>query len=81
MKGLSFHLPFIMLLAPHHVTEPAATTMDGQFGRKAAEHLAHSCPEMDGLIELESPEFERGAESLSARPPAGKLTRLATQVD
>jgi hypothetical protein len=27
----------------------------------AAEHLAHSWPEMDGLTELESPEFAAAA--------------------
>jgi hypothetical protein len=51
---------------PDRMTEPAATTItDAQLGRKAAEHLAHCWPEMDGLTELASPEFAAAAVSVA----------------
>lgn len=63
------------------MAEPAAaTTTDGQLGRKAAEHLAHSWPEMDGLTELASPEFaaaaiERLAELIEGQPALFQASR------
>ncbi len=67
------------------MTEPAAaTTTDAQFGRKAAEHLARSWPDMDGLTELASPKFaaaaiERLAELIDDQPALFQASRRGSE--